>query len=241
MHTTTSEGFHCGMCSKREPTLRLELPYCPWCTAPQDTQQGAPYRGVNLFLHVSSGKKFFPLRCAPEDFEIEDIAHALSNICRYGGHGAFYSVAEHAVLVSLMVPFEHALWGLLHDAAEAYVGDMVRPLKSNIPIFGRIEDRVFGQLAKRFGLKGEQPEEVTWADNLILRPEVMRVFNGAFDPVTEGWVLSSGVPSPEDEVKVRLLSPCEAKMLFLARFEELTANPKRPHYAPPTARPSKDE
>src|ERR1700724_2684254 len=76
-----------------------------------------------------TGRRFYPLSPRVEDVCIEDIAHALSNICRYGGHcREFYSVAQHCNMVSDWMP-EFKLEGLLHDSPEAYIGDMVRPVK----------------------------------------------------------------------------------------------------------------
>jgi len=81
------------------------------------------------WIQTFTGRKFFPLSPRIEDVCLDDIAHALSMICRYGGHSReFYSVAQHCCLVSDWIP-EFKLEGLLHDASEAYLGDMVRPVK----------------------------------------------------------------------------------------------------------------
>ncbi|MDO4254358.1 MAG: hypothetical protein Q4C81_04310 [Kocuria sp.] len=97
------------------------------------------------WMQTYTGRRFYPLDSRPEDVDVVDVAHALSMQCRYNGHvRLFMSVAEHCVLVSRLVPSEHALWGLLHDATEAYVGDMVRPLKLHMPEYRAVEDRVGG-------------------------------------------------------------------------------------------------
>src|SRR4051812_20612492 len=86
------------------------------------------------WMQTYTGRAFWPLDAQPEDVDPLDIAAALSMLCRYGGHvSRFYSVAEHCLLMSEAVAPEHALWALLHDATEAYMGDMVRPLKRQMP------------------------------------------------------------------------------------------------------------
>lgn len=97
------------------------------------------------WIQTFTGGKFWPLDPRPEDFQIADIAHALSNVCRYGGHTKrFYSVAEHAVIVSLYVPRQWRREALLHDLSEAYTGDMVRPLKyqPEMAEFRKAENRI---------------------------------------------------------------------------------------------------
>src|SRR5438128_12538670 len=81
------------------------------------------------WMQTYTGRAFYPLDPRLDDICIEDIAHALSMLCRYGGQcQEFYSVAEHSVLMSYAVNPQHALWALLHDATESYMGDLIRPL-----------------------------------------------------------------------------------------------------------------
>lgn len=104
----------------------------------------------------------------------QEIAHALGNICRYNGHvNDFYSVAQHCVLVSRLVPRDLAMEGLMHDAAEAYVGDMVRPLKDLVgDAYRHIEESVEVAIAGRFGLEHPWPPEVKTADVIVFHTEV---------------------------------------------------------------------
>lgn len=90
------------------------------------------------WIQTYTGRQFWPLDPKPEEVCIEDIAHALSQQCRYAGHTIrFYSVAQHSVEIALRVPRAAALWGLLHDAAEAYLVDLPRPVKYLMPAYKR--------------------------------------------------------------------------------------------------------
>src|SRR5665647_1805094 len=115
-----------------------------------------------------SGIRFWPLLPNPGDILVEDIAHALAHQCRFGGHASkFYSVAEHSVHVSELCPVQDALWGLLHDASEAYLIDLPRPLKL-LPEFApyrEAERQLQRAVAARFGLPEDQPASVTEADD----------------------------------------------------------------------------
>lgn len=126
------------------------------------------------FMQTFSGRKFWPLDPRSDEVHIEDIAHALSMQCRYGGHCTrFYSVAEHSVLMArTFVNLDLALWALLHDAAEAYVADVPRPLKRFLPGYKEAESKVMAAICDRFGLPHEMPERVKYADECILADEI---------------------------------------------------------------------
>lgn len=169
------------------------------------------------WMQTHTGKAFYPLDALVEDIDIEDIAHALSQICRYGGHTRlFYSVAEHCIHLSNAVSPENALWALLHDATEAYVGDMVRPLKRFMPDYCEAEDRLMATICYKWGLPYEMPAEVKDADNRIL--------------LDERSVLLSAPPHPWHQdgleplgAEIRIWTPIQAKINYLNRFAQLTA------------------
>jgi hypothetical protein len=155
--------------------------------------------------------------CAPasSNFTIEDIAHGLANICRYSGQCTrFYSVAEHSILVSQIAKgFEFE--ALLHDAAEAFLGDITRPLKQLLPEFKKIEASVQRVVLDRFGVSGPISPKVKQADLRVLAAEQRQIMPEG----TDGWVRGQKVdPAP---ITVRHLSPDEGKRVFLERFAQL--------------------
>ena len=147
-------------------------------------------------------------------FDIEVIAHALSNLCRYGGHSRkFYSVAEHSVLVSRVVPAKLALCGLLHDASEAFVGDMPSPLKAMCASYRTIENRVQSAIASSFDIPYPFPKAIHLADKMLYKAERLSIA-----PVPDNvW----HIDIPAANVSIVGLTPAKAKKLFLDRYEEL--------------------
>lgn len=142
------------------------------------------------FMQTFTGKRFFPMEPHPEDFDILDIGHSLSLQCRFNGHClCFYSVAEHCVRVSELLEKTHnsgmlTFWGLLHDASEAYLGDIVRPLKFHLPEYGKIEKNVEKSLIiGKFNLPWPMPPEVKWADDVLLATEKRDLLC----PVADQW------------------------------------------------------
>lgn len=166
---------------------------------------------------TTSGKYFNFLEPEKSEFSIFDIAHALSHVCRFAGHTReFYSVAQHSVLVSRIVPDEHALAGLLHDASEAFIGDVSKPLKTMLPDYQRIERRVSEAVLARFGLASTLPREVKAADMTALsteRRDLMPPTGDDFDGWLEGY-------APLTE-RIYPLDPRRARELFMFRFQEV--------------------
>lgn len=160
---------------------------------------------------------------APEEIDIRDIAQALGNICRFMGHTReFYSVAQHCVIASNAVGdyfFEDTpekrmteRWALLHDAAEAYFGDIPRPLKRQLPGIKSIEEDLLKAVALRFGLPWPMPELVGEIDNRLLFTEKRDVLAVADMP----W---NWQREPFD-FTITPLNPECARNQFRARFEE---------------------
>jgi len=122
------------------------------------------------WIQTYTGKKFDLLNPTPDMVDIEDIAHALSMLCRFTGHTAkFYSVAQHSVFVSDMLLHQGAdndtaFTGLMHDATEAYIGDLSTPLKTLLPEYRKIERRVWMAIAAKFELPIALPKEIKAAD-----------------------------------------------------------------------------
>lgn len=130
-----------------------------------------------IFTYTGKRVDFLSLRS--EDISILDIAHSLSNLCRFAGHTRdYYSVAEHSVRVSFLLPDHLKLAGLLHDAAEAYLVDLPTPLKKLLPGYTNIESAVERTLFKHFGLPLELPNEVKEADQQMLAQEIHYYFDG---------------------------------------------------------------
>ena len=164
-----------------------------------------------------SGVMYTPAHPRIEDVRIVDIAHHLSMICRYcGASRRFYSVAEHSVLVSQVVPPEHALQGLLHDATEAYVHDITRALKYNWLMWGYrvLEARNWRVIAHKFGVPELLHHTVKAADDAVLRAERL-----ALMPPHSQWAVR-----PADAAPVQIIgwSPELAEDYYLQRFYELT-------------------
>jgi len=155
--------------------------------------------------------------------DIDTIAHALANLCRFTGHtSSFYSAAQHSVLVSHIVPTEHALAGLLHDATEAYLGDVASPLKALLPDYKALEHRVEAAVLGHFGLSAELPHCVKWADMVALATESRDLM-----PPHEPWECLISIPP--SALQIIPVEPYIARRLFLARFHELVSSSERRH------------
>jgi 5'-deoxynucleotidase YfbR-like HD superfamily hydrolase len=170
-------------------------------------------------MRTRSGHQYYPTDPRASEVNITDIAHALGNLCRFGGHcNRFYSVAEHSVLVSRVVPPEFALLGLMHDATEAYVCDVPRPLKRALgKTYAAIEALNWFAIAERFGLALHLPECVHDADNEMLLAEK----DALLGTVPAEWTLGIKPHLKPAKVTVLGLAPAEASALFLGRFYEL--------------------
>ncbi len=124
------------------------------------------------WMQTFTGRAFYPLSPRAEEVDSLDIAHSLSLLCRYNGHvQRFYSVAEHCVVMSKAVSPQNALAALLHDATEAYAGDLIRPIKAAMPEYRKMEDRLATVICSRYDIVSIYPDEVKQADTRILLDE----------------------------------------------------------------------
>jgi 5'-deoxynucleotidase YfbR-like HD superfamily hydrolase len=171
------------------------------------------------WMQTYSGLTFFPLDPQPEDISIKDIAHSLSMQCRFAGHlKKFYSVAEHCVRVSYICPPELALWGLLHDASEAFLIDLPRPVKylKDLAGYKRVEKKVMKVIAQKFGLSMPEPPEIKAADVRLLITEQRDLLGRQTKPWRDMAEPLPGTIHPWSHKK--------AEARFNERFKELYAN-----------------
>ena len=177
-----------------------------------------------------TGRQFWPFDPRPDDVCIRDIAHHLAQICRFnGGTRVPYSVAQHSLMVADLLPPPLAFYGLLHDATEAYVGDMVRPLKRGLPEYQRVEAEIWAAIVQKFRIETNPSftffdaagrvvtaeAKVKEADNVALMTERRDLLV----PSPHGWS-NRAEPHPET---IRPLSASEAETRFLQRYDELAA------------------
>lgn len=172
-----------------------------------------------------SGTQFYLTDPHPDDVKTGDIAHALSMTCRFGGHvSEFYSVAQHCVHCTELV--DHwttestalQLYTLLHDASEAYLGDVVRPLKYSMPDYLRLEERMMDVIYQGLGLLPPtigEVEIIKRADNILLmteRRDFIRHRN-----------IKWNIPEEPLSRPLFSLSPTAAEWQFLTMYDRLRA------------------
>lgn len=175
----------------------------------------------------STGQCFNVREPDPSQINLEDIAHHLSQVCRFGGAvREFYSVAEHCVYVSRLVAPELAVLGLLHDAAEAYLGDVIKPLKNCLPEYSALEHVWETAIAARFGLPSLKHPDVKLADVAAVQAErrdLLPATLAADAPkaLWDAYLLKGDRVPPSPVPVVPCGSPRFARDLFLWRAEKL--------------------
>jgi 5'-deoxynucleotidase YfbR-like HD superfamily hydrolase len=177
---------------------------------------------INNTIKTFTGQYFDLARPNPDDIDIESIAHALSNICRFGGHcPQFYSVAEHCLHCAKLAyrdkqPIRTVMAILLHDAAEAYLGDIVKPLKVMLPKYQELESQVELAIERRFGVDFDiNAEAIKNYDRALLKAE--KVYMWPDD--AEKWAGFETIPKVS--VRFNFFSPREAEITFKESWSQL--------------------
>lgn len=167
-------------------------------------------------VRTYTGKNLDLAKPDPRQICIEDIAHHLAKLDRYNGAGHWaYSVGQHSLLVAEILPPEYRLPGLLHDATEAYLGDVVSPLKAMLPEYRKIEQNVMNAICKSFEISFPRPGIVKRADQAVMAAEMQQVVK---------WpdlAKRPDLPPPPKDMVIRQMPWQEVKQVFLERFQEL--------------------
>jgi len=177
---------------------------------------------MNTIITLLSGQPFDYNNPEQSDVSIEDIAHALSNVCRFAGHVKYhFSVAQHSVNVSYLCPLMPRT-ALLHDVSEAVTTDIPTPLKSAVPEFRSLEKRIERSMSDKLKFHYPFPWEVVQADLKALLVEKIELTNN-----TEDWPILNGIQVSARELDLIDLSPMSpefARDRFLERYYELQAS-----------------
>jgi hypothetical protein len=184
------------------------------------------------WILTRSGQKFDLANPNADMVHPADIAHSLSMQCRFNGHtSSFYSVAQHCYLVADLVPAEHQLAALLHDATEAYVGDMVRPLKEGMrdyaermgvtELYAETELAVWIAICMRFDVDPILPASVHHADLVALATEKRDLMPSHPEP----WPCLAGItPAPD---QIHSWTPATTAIHYQARLMQLLTTTHR--------------
>jgi 5'-deoxynucleotidase YfbR-like HD superfamily hydrolase len=193
--------------------------------------------GAYGYINTWTGKKFYPLRPELLVVDINDIAHGLSHINRYGGHldVDFYSVAQHSCLVEQLATEKFIrienfgaptvklfrLQALLHDATEAYLGDIPKPIKEILPDYKRLESRLQKHIFDTFRLPQNVHSVIKEAERKLMVAEVANL--------SYGWDLNEFFGENEYSVEyiemgINYWPPGKAKSKFLDKYNEISAS-----------------
>lgn len=177
------------------------------------------------WISLLSGAHFNYNKPEESDVTLDDIASALSNVCRFSGHlPRFYSVAQHLVNASRIVPVEHRFTALMHDTSEAFTNDLPTPLKWALPIFKELELKIEAAMGDKFGFQFPYPPEVKEADTIMLMLEKYYVKECDDEwPMYEKYTREYVEPY-RALVDLDSWQPRRAKREFLERFQELNTN-----------------
>ena len=186
-----------------------------------------PITADGNWINTVTGEAFHPLDPQAEDVVLEDIAHSLSQQCRYTGHTSnFYSVAEHSVLVAKGVAalggsLNDQRWGLMHDGSEAYLSDISSPVKKHpsFAFYREVEKKIMDAVATCFKLEGPEPDVVRFVDAQMIAfesvdPRVIKVRN-------VNWPMIEQDPRLKPVIKIECLLPASAYGFFMTHFKEL--------------------
>lgn len=177
------------------------------------------------WIETYTGKHIHFNNPSPDEIDIEDIAHALSMECRFGGHlTRFYSVAEHSMLVASSVDRSLSLEGLLHDASEAYLRDIASPVKHYLSNYKDMENVLMKVIAEKFNFNWPISPEVKEADLMALKAEARQLLPGG----GKSWVDQPHYATKRElDVKLHGMPPHIAKEYFMGAFLELTGQDKK--------------
>jgi len=181
---------------------------------------GVPVTDRGVWMQVGAGRIFYPFDPRPEEVHIDDIGTGLSRIIRYNGHSdTWVTVAQHSVQCEYMarkdgLSVSDRLAILMHDAAEAYIGDMIRPLKCMFPEFKRVEAKVYAAIEEALSLPYLDESTIKYYDNLAWAWEKRDFF-----PSSREWPYTPDIP---DHLHTMVQwSHAHSRNVFMATFWHL--------------------